>query len=50
MNDGEYHFNITAELIEENPTGAGVTIYINGQAAAEKQLTEHLVPWRRVLW
>jgi hypothetical protein len=45
MNDGEYHFNITAELIEENPTGAGVTIYIDDQAAAEKQLTEHLVPW-----
>ena len=45
MADGEYRFKIIAELIEEDPTGAGVTIYVNGQAVAEKQLTEHLVPW-----
>ena len=44
-NDGEYRFKITAQLIEEDPTGAGVTIYVNGQAVAETQLKEHLVPW-----
>ena len=45
MNDGEYHFKITAELIEEDPTGAGVTIYVDSQAVEETQLHEHLVPW-----
>ena len=45
MNDGEYHFKITAQLIEENPTGAGVTIYVDGQAVAETQLNEQLAPW-----
>ena len=45
MNDGEYHFKITAQLIEENPTGAGVTIYVDGQAVEETQLNEQLAPW-----
>lgn len=47
MADGEFHFKITAELIEEEPTGAGVTIYVNDQAVAETQLKEHLVPWTK---
>ncbi len=45
MDDGEYHFKISAQLIEEDPTGAGVTIYVDGQVATETQLKEHLVPW-----
>ena len=47
MADAEYHFKITAELIEEKPTGAGVTIYVNDKAVAETQLNEHLVPWTK---
>ncbi len=45
MADGEYHFKICAELIEEDSTGAGVTIYVKDQAVAETQLKKHLVPW-----
>ena len=45
MDDGEYHFRISAELIEENPTGAGVTIYVDDQVVETTQLNEHLIPW-----
>jgi hypothetical protein len=45
MNDGEYKFNITAQLIEEDPTGAGVKIYVGDQVVDQKQLAGHLVPW-----
>ena len=45
MGDGEYHFKITAELIEENPTGAGVTIKVDGKVVDQTQLNKHLVPW-----
>jgi hypothetical protein len=45
MTDGEYHFKITAELIEEDPTGAGVTLYVGDRAMDQQQLAGHLVPW-----
>ena len=43
--DGEYHFNITATVIAEKPTGVGVTIYVGDEVVDKKHMTEHQVPW-----
>jgi hypothetical protein len=45
--EGVYHFQIGAQLIEEDPTGAGVTIYVGNEIADKMHLTGHLVPWTR---
>jgi hypothetical protein len=43
--EGLYHFKIGAQLIEEDPTGAGVTIYVDDKIVDQTHLTGHLVPW-----